>query len=73
MTLEFEEFVRQFRARTAQRMVEFEAALAKAQAEVAKPGPSRGSLKPTPPPVQKKTPARRRYTTGQVQGVLKKS
>lgn len=54
-------------------MVEFEAALAKAQAEVAKPGPSRGSLKPTPPPVQKKTPARRRYATGQVQGVLKKS
>lgn len=73
MTLEFDEFVRQFRTRTAQRMVEFEAALAKAQADMTTPGPSRGGRKPTSPPAQKKTPARRRYATGQVQGVLKKS
>lgn len=36
VTMEFDDFVRQFRERTAQRMVEFEKALAKAQADMEK-------------------------------------
>lgn len=58
--MEFDEFVRQFRERTAQRMVEFEKALAKAQAEMEQPGKTakkpagtqgpQGSVPPAPGP-----------------------
>ncbi|MGP6173913.1 hypothetical protein [Corynebacterium sp. A21] len=79
--MEFDEFVRQFRERTAQRMVDFEAALAKAEAEMVKKtgksaGVSRGQqLRGTTPPVlpARKTPGGHRRNSGPVQGVLKKS
>lgn len=79
--MEFEEFVQQFRERTAQRMVEFEKALAKAQAEMEKnntaaPGQRQRHQKPVAPhpplPTQRKTPGWGRRTVGPIQGVLKK-
>lgn len=83
--MEFDEFVRQFRERTAQRMVDFEAALAKAESDMAKrtkksPGKPgeilRGQqLGGMHPPVlsTRKTPGRHRRNSGPVQGVLKRS
>lgn len=79
--MEFEEFVQQFRERTAQRMVEFEKALAKAQTEMEKNSTaSAGQRKarqvpmvPHPPlSSQRKTPGWGRRTVGPIQGVLKK-
>ncbi|WP_241228291.1 hypothetical protein [Corynebacterium hylobatis] len=67
MVMEFEEFSRQFRQRTTQRMVEFEKALAQAQQRVEKavtPQPA------APPPLQPRSrpgPAR-----GRVQGLLRR-
>lgn len=86
VTLEFDDFVRQFRERTAQRMVEFEKALAKAQEDMAKApraGKSAGQKTTgrfpeasdqhvSTPVGVKKSPARHRRKTGPVQGVLKK-
>lgn len=86
VTLEFDDFVRQFRERTAQRMVEFEKALAKAQEDMAKTpraGKSAGQKSAVRLPESsdqhvsrpvgvQKSPARHRRKTGPVQGVLKK-
>ncbi|HHU68024.1 hypothetical protein [Corynebacterium sp.] len=74
--MEFEEFAKQFRQRTTQRMMEFEKALAAAQQRVenavAAPPPRR-AVQPTQsaqslPP----TPARRGPARGQVKGLLRK-
>lgn len=80
--MEFDEFVKQFRERTAQRMVEFEKALAKAQAEMERQegksvsGHRKGHSAPLPPnPMMsqtRKTPGRGRRGAGPIQGVLKK-
>ena len=82
--MEFEEFAKQFRQRTTQRMMEFEKALAQAQERVEKsvsaPGsaPTRASQHQTPP-TQHQTPhpphpaqSRRGAARGQVQGLLRK-
>lgn len=66
--MDFEEFSRQFQERTAQRMVEFEKALAQAQKRVEKsvetPKPAATNYHNTP-----RKPAAR----GRVQGVLRKN
>ncbi len=78
--MEFEQFAKQFRQRTTQRMMEFEQALAAAQQRVEKSvaAPRRApQVSPTPqstqagqtqpPPVSRRSPAR-----GQVRGLLRK-
>ena len=76
MVMEFEEFSRQFRARTPQRMIEFEKALAKAQERVEKstaaPTPRTRSTTPAQAPGGH-TPALRPGARGQVQGVLRRN
>lgn len=71
--MEFEEFSRQFRQRTTQRMVDFEKALAQAQARVEKT--AQGPKAPLPRETQHNTPGirPRSHTKGKVQGVLRKS
>lgn len=80
--MEFEEFAKQFRQRTTQRMMEFEKALAAAQQRVenavASPAP-RKLAQPTEtaqtvPTAQTKQPppTRRGPARGQVQGLLRK-
>lgn len=72
--MEFEEFARQFRQRTTQRMREFEKALAEAQGRVEtsvqqharRPSPAR------PVPEQRQTPPRPGSARGRVQGLLRK-
>ncbi|GAB3649732.1 hypothetical protein GCM10027595_23680 [Corynebacterium nasicanis] len=64
--MEFEEFARQFRQRTTQRMMEFEKALAEAQGRVEK------SVRPPSPPAQRQTPPRPASARGRVQGLLRK-
>lgn len=67
VTLEFDEFVRQFRERTAQRMVEFEKALAKAQADMEKTQRKpRGSV----PPSRGSIPQRSRSTSHRPEPVV---
>lgn len=76
MVMEFEEFSRQFRARTTQRMIEFEKALAKAQERVEK-----STAEPTPRTRSAASahasvghvPTPRSGARGQVQGVLRKN
>lgn len=78
MVMEFEEFAKQFRQRTTQRMTEFEKALAQAQTRVEKavqePPPPRRSTpgpQPTqPPPYTTKQP-RPASSRGRVQGLLR--
>lgn len=79
--MEFEEFARQFRQRTTQRMMEFEKALAAAQERVEKsvaapqpgnpPRPRAHSHSQPPPPPQ--PPSRRQRAGGQVQGLLRRT
>lgn len=59
--MEFEEFARQFRQRTTQRMMEFEKALAEAQGRVEK------TTRPQQPVARRPVSAR-----GRVQGLLRK-
>lgn len=67
VTLEFDEFVRQFRERTAQRMVEFEKALAKAQTDMEKTQRKpRGSV----PPSRGSIPQRSRSTSHRPEPVV---
>lgn len=77
--MEFEEFAKQFRQRTTQRMMEFEKALAAAQQRVehavAAPAPRRTpQAPPAPQTPQAEQPlrARRGPARGQVQGLLRK-
>lgn len=80
--MEFEEFAKQFRQRTTQRMMEFEKALAAAQQRVenavASPAPRKpaqpAQTAPTTPTAQTKQPppTRRGPARGQVQGLLRK-
>lgn len=71
MVMEFEEFSRQFRQRTTQRMMEFERALAQAQQRVEK------AVTPptaTPPQAAQKPPRPQPKTgRGRVQGLLRRS
>lgn len=71
MVMEFEEFSRQFRQRTTQRMIEFEKALAQAQKRVEKAvtPPPAGSPQTPPPAQQRPRPGSAR---GRVQGLLRK-
>ncbi|QGU03789.1 hypothetical protein CETAM_02545 [Corynebacterium comes] len=62
--MEFEEFSRQFRQRTTQRMIEFEKALAQSQQRVEK------AVTPPAPTPQRPRPGSAR---GRVQGLLRKS
>lgn len=83
--MEFEEFAKQFRQRTTQRMMEFEKALAAAQQRVenavASPAPHKPAQPAQPaqptqttPTTQTKQPppTRRGPARGQVQGLLRK-
>ncbi len=80
--MEFEEFARQFRERTAQRMVDFEKALARAQhrmerATEAEQGRNRGRQpvagQPTPVVRPRRRPAPAPgHGHGQVQGILRR-
>ncbi|WJY62566.1 hypothetical protein CATRI_02305 [Corynebacterium atrinae] len=65
--MDFEEFSRQFRERTAQRMVEFEKALARAQERVEK------SVEAPKQVVKQHSTPRTPATRGRVQGVLRKN
>lgn len=78
--MEFEEFAKQFRQRTTQRMREFEKALAQAQERVEKsvstpgPAPTRAPQHQTQPTPHQPHPAqsRRGAARGQVQGLLRR-
>ena len=68
--MEFEEFSRQFRQRTTQRMIEFEKALAQAQQRVEKAAaPPTASPGPVAPARRSPPPGSAR---GRVQGLLRK-
>lgn len=72
--MEFEEFSRQFRQRTTRRMIEFEKALAQAQARVEKavtspPPTSQPHAEPSASTQQRPRPGAAR---GRVQGLLRK-
>ncbi|RNE49061.1 hypothetical protein C5L39_06000 [Corynebacterium alimapuense] len=64
--MEFEEFSRQFRKRTTQRMLEFEKALAKAQERVERTATA-------PRPNAARSQPQRGQPRGRVQSVLRKS
>ncbi|AJE32267.1 hypothetical protein B842_02070 [Corynebacterium humireducens NBRC 106098 = DSM 45392] len=75
--MEFEEFAKQFRQRTTQRMMEFEKALAAAQQRVehavAAPAPRRTPpASQTSPQAEQPLRTRRGAARGQVQGLLRK-
>lgn len=69
MVMEFEEFSRQFRQRTTQRMIEFEKALAQAQQRVEKAVTPPTAVPPPPPPQSRPRTGSGR---GRVQGLLRR-
>ena len=74
--MEFEEFARQFRARTAQRMLDFEAALARAQQRMehaTQPGGRTGTQPEQDILSVTRRRSRRTPGPGQVQGVLRRN
>lgn len=74
--MEFEEFARQFRARTAQRMLDFEAALARAQQRMERAtGPGGHASTQAGQEKIPETSRRSRHAPGpgQVQGVLRRN